>query len=269
LLIPSPTARLTGRALGLDIGGTGIKGAVVDVGTGRLVTDRIRLRTPHRATSDGLLAAVVEVVERIRATGAVTPEMPFGVGFPSVVKDGVALTATQLDDWWVGAPVQEVLEARLARPVEVMNDADAAAVGEIAYGAGKGQGGVVLLLALGTGIGTSLFVDGQLIPNLQLGHIEFHRRDAETRLSSEARRRRGLGLKRWAREFNDLLAQYETYLWPDLIILGGGMAKKFAKFGPLLKTRAPLRAASLGNAGGIVGAARVARYARERQGPTR
>ena len=255
--VPSPAARLTGRALGLDVGGTGIKGAVVDVASGLLVTERIRGRTPHAATANRLLDAIAGVVELIQATGELTPGMPCGVGFPSVIKGGAALTATQLDDWWVGAPVQEVLGQRLDRAVTVLNDADAAGVAEIAYGAGKDQRGVVLLLALGTGIGTSLFIDGQLVPNLQLGHIEFHRRDAETRLSSAARDRRKLGLKKWAREFNELLAQYETYLWPDLIILGGGMAKKFARFRPLLHTRAPLVPAALGNTAGVVGAGRV------------
>jgi len=134
-------------------------------------------------------------------------------------------------------------------------------VAELAYGAGRNERGVVLLLAIGTGIGTSLFIDGHLVPNLQLGHVEFHRRDAETRLSSAARTRRKLGLKKWAREFNELLAQYETYLWPDLIILGGGIAKKFPTLRPMLRTRAPLVAAAFGNSAGVVGAARVGMYA--------
>ena len=259
--IPSPAAGLTGHALGLDIGGSGIKGAIVDVANGQLVTEQFRERTPKPATRERLLDTVVDVVRRIEATGELTAGMPGGAGFPSVMKGGRALTATQLDDWWVGAPVQEVLGQRLGRPVAVLNDADAAGVAEIAYGAGKDQRGVVLLLALGTGIGTSLFIDGQLVPNLQLGHVEFHRRDAETRLSSAARTRRKLGLKKWAREFNELLAQYETYLWPDLIILGGGMAKKFPTFRPMLRTRAPIVAAALGNSAGVVGAARIGMYA--------
>ena len=259
--IPPPGARLAGRALGLDIGGSGIKAAIVDVTSGRLVTARIRESTPKPATRSRLLDAISDVVRQVEATGELTEGMPGGVGFPSVVKAGRALTATQLDEWWVGSAVEDVLSRRLGRRVVVLNDADAAGVAEIAYGAGKDRAGLVLLLTLGTGIGTSLFMDGNLVPNLQLGHVEFHRRDAETRLSSAARDRRNLGLKRWAREFNELLAKYETYLWPDLIILGGGMAKKFPRFKRFLHTRAPLVATSLGNTAGIVGAARVALFA--------
>ena len=262
--IPPPGTRLAGRAFGLDIGGSGIKGAIVDVASGRLVTARIREPTPGTATRGRLLDAISNVVRQIEATGQLTEGLPAGVGFPSVVKAGRALTATQLDEWWVGSPVEDVLRQRLGRPVVVLNDADAAGVAEVAYGVGKHRRGLVLLLTLGTGIGTSLFMDGNLVPNLQLGHVEFHRRDAETRLSSAARDRRNLGLKKWAREFNELLANYETYLWPDLIILGGGMAKKFPKFERFLHTRAPLVAGSLGNAAGIVGAARTGLFASRR-----
>ena len=265
--IPPPGARLAGRALGLDIGGSGIKGAIVDVANGRLVTARIREPTPRSATRGRLLDVISDVVRQIEATGQLSDGLAAGVGFPSVVKAGQALTATQLDEWWVGSPVQDVLSERLGRPVVVLNDADAAAVAEVAYGAGKDRPGLVLLLALGTGIGTSLFMDGHLVPNLQLGHVEFHRRDAETRLSSAARDKRKLGLKKWAREFNELLAAYETYLWPDLIILGGGMARKFPKFERFLHTRAPLVAGSLGNAAGIIGAARTGFFASRRTGP--
>jgi polyphosphate glucokinase len=256
-IAPSPTARLTGRALGIDVGGTGIKAAVVDVASGQLVTERIRERTPQPATPEAVLEVVVDVVRRLEATGMLTPGTPGGAGFPSVIRAGRAMTATQLDHSWIGAPVQQLLEQRLGRPMVVLNDADAAGVAEIAHGAGQGQLGVVLLLALGTGIGTALFVDGQLVPNMQLGHVEFHGRDAETRLSSAARTRRKIGWRRWGREFNELLAQYEEYLWPDLIILGGGMAKEFSKYKKFLKTSAPLAAAAMGNTAGIVGAARV------------
>ena len=132
---------------------------------------------------------------------------------------------------------------------------------KMALGAGQGQPGVVLLLALGTGIGSALFIDGQLMPNMQLGHVEFQCRDAESRLSRAARTRRKIGWKKWGGEFNELLARYETYLWPDLIILGGGLARKFSKYQKFLKTRAPLVAAVMGNTAGIVGAARVGAYA--------
>ena len=255
--IPSPTARLTGRALGIDIGGTGIKAAVVDLASGQLVTDRIRERTPRPATREAVLDVVADVVRQLEATGKLTAGMPGGAGFPSVIRAGHAMTATHGDQSWIGAPVQQMLEERLRRQIVVMNDADAAAVAEIAYGAGKGEHGVVLLLDLGTGIGSSLFVNGQLVPNMQLGHIEFRGQDAEIRLSPVARLRRKIGWKTWGREFNELLARYEEYVWPDLIILGGGTAKEFPKYQQFLKPTAPLVVAAMGTTAGIVGAARV------------
>jgi Transcriptional regulator/sugar kinase len=255
--VPSAAAALSGRALGIDIGGTGIKAAVVDVESGQLVTDRIRESTPRPATPEAVLGVVVDVVRRLEVTGMLTEGMPGGAGFPSVIRAGEAMTATNLDPSWIGAPVQQMLGQRLGRPMVVLNDADAAGVAEIAYGAGQGQAGVVLQLDLGTGIGSALFINGQLVPNLQLGHVEFHGWDAETRLSSAARSRRKIGWRKWGAEFNELLASYETYLWPDLIILGGGLARKFSKFDKYLKTKAPLVPAAMGNSAGIVGAARV------------
>jgi polyphosphate glucokinase len=256
-VIPLPTARLTGRALGLDIGGTGIKAAVVDLATGRLVTDRIRELTPRPATQRSVMDIVARVVRTLEATGELPPTMPGGAGFPSVIRTGRAMTATHGDSSWIDADVQEMLSERLDRPMAVLNDADAAGVAEIAYGAAKGQHGVVLLLDLGTGIGSALFTNGRLVPNMQLGHVELHGRDAELRLSPAARKRRRIGWKPWAAEFNELLARYEAYVWPDLIIIGGGLAKDFPRFEQLLKTKAPLVAAAMGGTAGIVGAARV------------
>jgi polyphosphate glucokinase len=256
-IVPAPTARLTGRALGLDIGGTGIKAAVVDLASGQLVTDRIREPTPRPATVDAMLGVVAEVVGKLQATGHLTADVPGGAGFPSVITAGRAMTAVHGDSSWIGAPVQQMLERRLGRRMVVINDADAAGVAEIAYGAGKGQHGVVLLLDLGTGIGSALFVNGQLVPNMQLGHIEFHGRDAETRVSPVARIRRKIGWRVWGREFNELLARYEEYLQPDLIILGGGTASDYPKYGKFLNTSAPLVVAAMGTTAGIVGAARV------------
>ncbi len=256
-VVPSPTARLAGRALGIDIGGTGIKAAVVDLASGQLVTDRIRELTPRPATPRAVLDVVVDVVRRLEATGKLTAGMPGGAAFPSVIRAGKAMTATHGEGSWIGASVQQMLERRLDRPMLVLNDADAAGVAEIAYGAGKGQHGVVLLLDLGTGIGSALFVNGQLVPNMQLGHVEFHGRDAETRLSPVARTRLKMGWKKWGGEFNELLARYEEYLWPDLIIIGGGMAREFSKYRQYLRTSAPLVAAAMDNSAGIVGAARV------------
>ena len=255
--VPSSSTGLTGRALGIDIGGTGIKAAVVDLASGQLVTDRIRERTPRPATPEAVLDVVADLVRRLEVTGTLTEGMPGGAGFPSVIRAGHAMTATNLDPSWIGAPVEQMLGERLGRPIVVLNDADAAGVAEMAHGAGQGQPGVVLLLDLGTGIGSALFINGQLVPNMQLGHVEFHGRDAETRLSPAARTRRKIGWRKWGGEFNELLAHYEEYLWPDLIILGGGMAKEFSKYQKFLKTKAPLVAAAMGNTAGIIGAARV------------
>lgn len=255
--VPQPDMHLTGRALGIDVGGTGIKAAVVDVASGQLVTERIRELTPAPATPEAVLAVVADLVHRLEIRGDLTEGMPGGAGFPSVIRAGAAKTATQLDPSWIGAPVQQMLEQRLGRPMCVLGDADAAGVAEMAYGAGRGHSGLILLLALGTGIGSALFVNGQLVPNMQLGHIEFHGSDAETRLSAAARTRRKIGWRTWGREFNELLGCYETYLWPDLIILGGGLARRFSKYEMFLKTKAPLVRGALGSAAGIVGAARV------------
>jgi polyphosphate glucokinase len=257
--VPSPTARLTGRAIGLDIGGTGIKAAVVDLATGRLVGDRVRELTPRPAMQEAVMEVVASVMHSLEATGSLTREMSAGAAFPSVIRSGRAMTTVHGDSSWIQVDVHQKLSERLGRPITVINDADAAGVAEIAYGAGKGQPGVVLLLDLGTGIGTALFTNGQLVPNVQLGHVEFHGREAEARLSPLARKRRKIGLKRWAHEFAELLARYEAYLSPDLVIIGGGMAKDFPKFGPLLKSSAELVPAALGTNAGIVGAARVGR----------
>lgn len=248
---------MTGRAIGLDIGGTGIKAAVVDLATGHLVTDRVRELTPRPATQAAVMDVVTSVMHSLEATGSLTPDLLAGAAFPSVIRGGRAMTAVHGDPSWIGVDVHQLLGERLERPVRVINDADAAGVAEIAYGAGKGQAGVVLLLDLGTGIGTALFTDGQLVPNVQLGHVEFHGQDAETRLSPVARKRENIGWKVWAREFTELLRRYDAYLSPDLIIIGGGMAKEWPTFGSLLKSQAKLLPAALGTNAGIVGAARV------------
>ena len=255
--IPASTAMLNGHALGIDIGGTGIKAAVVDLETGHLVSDRVRELTPQPAAPEAVLAVVGEIVDQLEASGALTSQMSAGAGFPSAIRSGTALTAPHGELAWVGQSVERLLADRLGRPVRVLNDSDAAGVAEMAYGAGRGNQGVVLLLDLGTGIGTTLFTKGELVPNMQLGHVAFHGHDAEARVSPAARKRRNLGWKAWGREFNELLALYEQYLWPDLIILGGGLAKDFPKFSGVLETTAALVPAALGNLAGIVGAARV------------
>jgi polyphosphate glucokinase len=255
--IPANTSGLTGHALGIDIGGTGIKAAVVDLATGHLLSDRVREVTPQPPTPEAVLDVVAKVVDQLETSGALTAQMSAGAGFPSAIRSGLAMTVPHGEQAWLGQSVERLLADRLGRPIAVLNDADAAGVAEMAYGAGRGQAGVVLLLDLGTGIGSALFFDGQLVPNLQLGHIQFHGEDAESRVSPAARKRRNLGWKKWGAEFNELLAAYEDYLLPDLIILGGGLAKDFSKFSGLLSTKAQLVPAALGNLAGIAGAARI------------
>ena len=247
-----------GRALGIDIGGTGIKAAVVDLANGSLVSDRIREKTPQPATPDAVVEVAARVCQRLVDGGWLTPELKAGAGFPAVIKDGRALTAANVDPAFIDFPVQRLLTERLGRPVVVINDADAAGLAEVAYGAGRGHPGVVLLLTIGTGIGSGLLIDGRLVPNTELGHLQMHGRDAERLVSGAARERRHMGWKRWAREFNIYLAMVERYFTPDLIILGGGVSKELPRYVRYLQTRAPMVAAAMLNTSGIVGAAMAA-----------
>lgn len=257
-LLPLPGERFQGQAIGLDIGGTGIKGALVDVGTGKLLTERIREKTPHPATPDAVLEVALRIIRRLAETGPIEPATPCGAGVPGVVKFGRLMSAANIDKAWLTIGAEERFRERLERPVLLLNDADAAGLGEVSYGAASGRSGTIVLLTVGTGIGSALFIDGRLVPNTELGHLELHGRDAETRVSGAARERRGLGWKPWAREFNEYLGLVEAYLWPDLIILGGGVSKEMAKFERHLETRAPVIPAALLNSAGIAGAALAA-----------
>jgi polyphosphate glucokinase len=243
------------RALGIDIGGTGIKGAVVELETGSLVSERIRERTPPSATPEAAVEVVARVCERLADGGWLPAEMPAGAGVPVVVKEGISLTAANVDASWIGAPIEALLRERLGRPVVALNDADAAGMAEVEHGAGRGHSGVILLLTIGTGIGSALIVDGRLVPNTELGHLLLHGRPAETLVSGAARERRHRGWKRWAREFNAYLALVEAYFWPDLLILGGGVSKEMARYERYLRARAPIVPAAMLNTSGIVGAA--------------
>ena len=258
-VIPLPGTQLSGLALGIDVGGTGVKAALVDLATAQLVSPRVRDRTPKPSTPEAVTETIRRVVEMIvEGRDDVVADMPVGCGLPGVVKNGRLQTAANIDPGWVGWPAEERIGAAIGRRTWLVNDADAAGLAEVAYGAGKGQRGVVLLLTIGTGIGSGLFVDGVLMPNTELGHLEFHGKDAETRISGAARERRHTSWRTWGREFNDYLARVERYLWPDLIILGGGVSKEYAKFGQYLQTRARLATAAYLNTSGIIGAAYAA-----------
>ncbi len=259
--IPDPQMRLDGLALGIDVGGSGVKAGLVDLAEGRLASERIKEKTPQPATPDAVADSIARVVERLADAGD-EPGLAAGCGLPGVVKFGRLMTAANIDKAWAGTDAQALLGERLGRRVLALNDADAAGVAEMAYGAGRGRMGTVLLLTLGTGIGTALFIDGRLVPNTELGHLELNGKDAETFLSGTARERRELSWKAWAREFNGYLDLVDRYLWPDLIILGGGVSKSLEKFRSELKSNAPVVAAELLNTAGIVGAARAAAAAR-------
>jgi polyphosphate glucokinase len=270
-LVPAPDVRLTGRALGIDIGGTEIKGAIVDLAEGRLISDRAVVPTPRPSAPKAVLDAVAGLCEQLAAaagTGgaALTPEMAVGVGFPSVIKNGRPMTAANIDPAWLGQPIEDLLHDRLGRPVHVLNDADAAGVAEVIHGAGRGHDGVILLLTLGTGIGSALFVGGRLVPNLELGHLEYHGQDVETLLSGTARERRGLDWETYGRELDAFLRQMDAWFWPDLFILGGGVSAALDRYGSYLHLRPPLVAAAMLNTAGIVGAALAGAYAARHAG---
>ena len=241
-------------AIGIDVGGSGIKAAAVDTAEGRLVSDRLRVPTPEPSTPDAVIDAIARLVRRIES--AVGREgLPVGVAFPAVILDGRTTTAANIDQGWVEYPAREHLERVLGRPVTLVNDADGAGLAEIRFGAGVGKRGVVLVLTLGTGVGSGLFVDGTLVPNTELGHMEIRGRDAERRSAAATRIRRGLSWKAWAEDLDEHLNAINRILWPDLIILGGGVSKNADKFIPRLTCRVPVVPALLRNEAGIVGAA--------------
>jgi polyphosphate glucokinase len=237
------------EALGIDIGGSGIKGAVVDLVTGSLVTDRYRLETPHPATLDAVASVVADLVGHFEWPGRI------GATFPAVIQHGVALTAANVDPSWLGTDVVLTLSAAAGGPVTVLNDADAAGLAEMRIGAGVGVPGTVVMVTFGTGIGTGLFLDGKLVPNTEFGHVEIGGADAETLAAYSVREREGLSWSKWAARVQRYLSHLELLLCPDLIIVGGGASKKAGQWLPQIELRTPIREAVLRNNAGIVGAA--------------
>ncbi len=236
---------------GVDIGGTGIKAAPVDLTTGLLTKERVRLATPQPATPKAVAQVVAELVTHFGWTG------PIGAAFPAAVKNGVAMTAANIDPSWIGTDIEQTLGEATGLKVSAVNDADAAGVAELAYGAGRGQQGVVIMTTFGTGIGSGLFLHGQLVPNTELGHLEIDGKEAEKEASEIVREKKGLSWAKWAKRVDRYLKHLEALFWPDLIIIGGGASHKADKFIPLLTVRTPVVAAALQNDAGIVGAAVV------------
>ncbi len=242
------------KILGIDIGGSGVKGAIVNTKKGELVTQRYRIPTPQPATPEG----VAEVIRKI--TSHFKWEGPVGVGFPGVIQQGIARTAANVDDSWIDKDVNKLFSEVTGCKVHVVNDADAAGMAEVKFGAGKGHKGTLILITVGTGLGTVVFSNGKLVPNLELGHLMLHGADAELYASDAARSNNGLDWEEWAGRFNEYLLRIEELVWPDRIIIGGGASKKGEKFFPYLTTKAPVVPAKLMNEAGIVGAALASKY---------
>ena len=245
-------------AVGVDVGGSGIKAAVVDTATGELVSERLRVPTPTPSTPDRVSASIGRLVRRLAKANELERETPVGIGLPGVAIGGVLMTAANIDPAWIGYPIAERLSYLLKRRVEIVNDADAAGIAELRFGVAAGRPGTVIFLTLGTGVGSGVFVDGKLVPNTEFGQMEIRGRPAERRSASVARTRRGLSWKAWAQDLDEHLQRIEDLMWPNLFILGGGVSKNGDKFIPRLTTRTQVVAAKLRNDAGIIGAAVVA-----------
>jgi polyphosphate glucokinase len=241
------------EVLGIDIGGSGIKGALINVVTGEMTTQRHRIATPDKSTPENVAQVVAELARHFNWHG------PIGCTFPAVVRHGIVYTAANVDKSWIGADAVTLFEQSTGCPVRVLNDADAAGLAEMIIGAGKNRQGVVIMLTFGTGIGSAIFVDGHLLPNTEFGHLPIRGKDAEHRASARIRDEEDLSWAAWAERVNEYLGLMEFFFSPDLFIIGGGVSKKQHKFLHLLKTQAELVPAELRNEAGIIGAAMAAR----------
>lgn len=238
------------KALGIDVGGSGIKGAPIDLNTGKLLEDRFRIPTPQPAKVKDMLEVMRQIVEHFKWEG------PIGVGFPAVIKNGVAKTAANIANEWIGRDVASSLKELTNCPTYVTNDADAAGIAEMTFGEGKNNDGLVLIITVGTGIGTAFFNKGVLMPNSEFGHVLMNdERSAEKYTSDATRKKYDLAWDEWAVRFNKYLNYIENLFWPDLIILGGGASKKYKKYKDYLETRTTVVPAKLLNEAGIIGAA--------------
>jgi polyphosphate glucokinase len=244
--------------LGIDVGGSGIKGAPVDVETGQLLAERNRIKTPENAEPQPVADVVNQVAQAFEWTG------PIGIGFPAPIKSGVAMMAANISPAWVGLNAEQLFKDATGCPCKVGNDADVAGLAEIMLGAGKDRQGTVIMITLGTGIGTAIFHNGNLLPNTEFGHLEIKGTDAETRASDAAREREDLSWEKYAKRLNKYLLAMERLFWPDLFIIGGGISKKHEKFIPLLSLRTEVLPAQLKNNAGIIGAALFGRTDRQR-----
>lgn len=239
--------------LGVDIGGSGIKGALVNSANGKLVGERHRIPTPQPAAPEEVIKVVVEIARHFEWRG------PIGCTFPAVIKHGVAYSAANVDKAWIGTNGEALLAKKTGFPVLLINDADAAGIAEMEFGAGHGHRGVVIMLTFGTGIGSAVFYNGQLLPNTEFGHMEIRGKDAEDRAAARVKKTKDLNWKKWAERVNEFLKRMEVVFSPDLFILGGGVSKKHDKYLYLLDTQTDIKPAEMRNEAGIIGAAMAAR----------
>lgn len=234
-------------ALGVDVGGSSIKYAPVNLGAGKILTDLASVPTPPQA--EAMLKSIAAL------SNALLPDSPVGIALPSVILGGVVHTAANLDAALLGMNVEAAMRKRLGRPVLLLNDADAAGLAELRWGAGRGVRGTVMVLTFGTGIGSALFTNGRLVPNTELGHLEVDGVEGEQQASARVRTEQGLDWPQWTERVNRYLDAINRLFWPDLIVIGGGISENYAQYSALLRSRAPLRAAMLGASAGVVGAA--------------
>ena len=238
--------------LGVDIGGSGVKGAPVDTKTGDFIAERFRIPTPSPATPKAIAKTVKKLIEHFDVSG------PIGCGFPAVIRQNIVRTASNIDKSWIGTDVVKLFMKFTKRMSRVINDADAAGLAEMKFGAGKNQKGVVVLITVGTGLGTSIFVEGKLVPNTEFGHIILNNKIAEKYASDAIRKDKNLSWKQWAKRFDKYLNRLEDLIWPDLFIIGGGASKKFDQFAEYFTVNAAVMPARLLNDAGIIGAALAA-----------
>ena len=236
--------------LGIDVGATGMKGAIVDIEKGELITERIKYPTPKPATPQAMTEVLKQLIADFNWKGK-----PIGMGFPAIVKEGIALSASNIDDTWLNFPIVSFLNKKLKCPIKVINDADAAGLAEKRFGGGNEKSGMVILLTLGTGIGSAIFYNGVLLPNTELGHLKWEDSIAEKHASNSARELKDLNYKTWGKELKRVLNHIEFILAPDHFIIGGGISKKFHKYSEFLETDATIEPAKMLNNAGIVGAA--------------
>ena len=241
--------------LGIDIGGTGIKGAIIDLTTGKLLTERMKFATPSPSTPQAVADTITKLIKGLDYKGKM-----IGCGFPAIIQGGIARSAANVDESWLDANVEKILSERTNCTVKVLNDADAAGMAEISFGKGKERMGTVLLITIGTGLGSAMFTDGHLVRNTELGHfhLQNHTEVVEKYASNAARKNEGLDWETWTGRFNEYLKRIERMFLPDLIILGGGVSKKFSVFEPYLEAKAEIVPAQFKNEAGVIGAAMYA-----------